>query len=369
MISAPFRRIAGVAATLAGLSVVGMSPAALAMQTKTYVVSLFIQATNSVEGDCPVLNPLPEDAFREEFRGIGMPNDKIEEIIAAMKGGSSDEKTQEAIVNRGRFEGRPVNAFTFPTTVPAEHIYHDLNAKYAFGFNLDGKEAPGSFEDPETHETGVDNGYWRAMGCQNNHRGPAAEGSASWTLRWGINRDKMPAWLITLSTEDFSKDGDVTIKLNKALEHVEADANGYVRADSTFRIDPDPRWKNTLHAKLKDGVVTVTEPGEVHLSGDPYVLTDLDMAQTHMRIRVNDGAKITGLIGGYMPWRRIFLLYGAAGFTEEIMIGTDIPGAFYALRRNADAYPDPKTGENTAISTAWKFEAVPAYAVSLEAQR
>ena len=35
---------------------------------------------------------------------------------------------------------------------------------------------------------------------------------------------------------------------------------------------------------------------------------------------------------------------------------------YYALKRNADAMPD-KNGQNTAISAAFRFTAVPAYAV------
>lgn len=45
------------------------------------------------------------------------------------------------------------------------------------------------------------------------------------------------------------------------------------------------------------------------------------------------------------------------------MIGTDRPGAYYARRRHADAYPDPKTGPNAPISTAFSIVGVPAYAV------
>ena len=297
-----------------------------------------------------------------------MPTDKVEGIVANLKGGSSDNATRDALVNRGRFEGKPVNAFTYPTSVPDVGLFRNVNSKYGYGFNLDGKESPLTFEDPQTHEKGVDNQYWRAMGCNVNHRGTDSDAPTEWALHWEINRDKMPAWLITVTTEDFAKDGDATVTLQNALEHVSRDANGNVRADSTFRIDHDRRWQNTLRGKIKNGEFTVTEPGEVHLLGDPYVLTDLDMSQARLRLKFNADGSMKGLIGGYIPWRRIYLLYGAAGFTEEIMIGTNIPGSYYALRNNADAYPDPKTGENTAISTAWWIEAVPAYTVSEQAK-
>ena len=48
---------------------------------------------------------------------------------------------------------------------------------------------------------------------------------------------------------------------------------------------------------------------------------------------------------------------------SETSVSHDVPGIWYALKRMADAYPDPKTGENTAISTAYRIDAVPAFIV------
>jgi len=48
---------------------------------------------------------------------------------------------------------------------------------------------------------------------------------------------------------------------------------------------------------------------------------------------------------------------------NEAVVSLDIPGIYYALKRMADAYPDPKTGENTAISGAYVVEAVPAFII------
>jgi hypothetical protein len=44
----------------------------------------------------------------------------------------------------------------------------------------------------------------------------------------------------------------------------------------------------------------------------------------------------------------------------------DLIGIFYDLKRFADAAPDPATGENTAISSAYFIEAVPAFHVDGE---
>ncbi len=343
--------------------------AALAAETKSFVVSWFLQAANSYDGDCPDgINPLPEDMFRIELRSIGLPDNQIEEIVGGVNGGDATPEVEDTLVNRGRHNGKPMNAYTYPETVP-DVGFHEVKGKYAYGFNLDGKETATNYEDPDTHEKGVDNQYWRALGCNINHRGTRTERPAEWSLHWELNRNSMPAWLISVTADDFTKDGDVTVNLYKALERVSRDANGYVRADSTFRIDPDPRWQNTLHGKIKDGAISITQPHEVHLSGDPYMLTDLDMTKAQARLKINaDDGTIEGVLGGYIPWRRVLFIYGSSGWNSETMLGTDIPGAYHALKRHADAYPDPKTGMNTAISTAFRIVGIPAYVVRMDAK-
>lgn len=360
-------RTAVATALLAATALCTAAPQAMAAQTKSFVIGWFLQAAHSYDGDCKDgINPLPEEMFRFQFKAVGMSDAEIEKIMAGFKGGISTPETASAIINRGRVDGKPVNAYNYPSAVP-DVGFHEVTGKYAYGFNLDGRVSEKNYEDPDTHETGVDNQYWRAMGCNINHRGTKTERATEWDLHWDNNRDKMPAWLVSITSEDFSKDGPVTVNFQKALERITRDANGYVRADSTFRIDPDPRWQNTMKGYLKGKEITVTEPAEVHLSGDPYMLTELDMSGAKLRLTLNEDGTAEGVLGGYIPWLRVYYIYGSSGYSSETMIGTDLPGVWHALRRHADAYPDPKTGENTAISTAFRIVAVPAYTVRIEA--
>ena len=349
--------------SMAAAALLGAQPAAA--ESKSFVIGSFLQAAYSYDGDCPDgLNPLPEENFRRQLRANGYDEKKIEDILSDLKGGNSGPLTRSELINRGRIDGVPVSAYTYPTSVK-DIGFHEVKGKFAIGFNLDGLETEKNYEDPLTHERGVDNQYWRAVGCNINHRGSPEVDPSKWMLTWDNNRDKMPAWLFTVSGEDLSKDGPVTVTFQKALERVTRDANGFVRADSTFRVDPDPRWANKpMHGMIKDGMVSINEPSEIHLSGDPYHLTELDMTGAKLRLNMNPGldGKINGVLGGYIPWQRVFFVYGSSGYNEETMLGTDIPSVFYALRRHADAYPDPKTGEYTAISTSFRIVAVPAFA-------
>ena len=70
-----------------------------------------------------------------------------------------------------------------------------------------------------------------------------------------------------------------------------------------------------------------------------------------------------GIIGGYQPWRDIYHVWNSGTYLFEYSTGIDFPGTYYSLRRFADANPDPKTGENQSISTAYHMELVPAFAV------
>jgi hypothetical protein len=45
---------------------------------------------------------------------------------------------------------------------------------------------------------------------------------------------------------------------------------------------------------------------------------------------------------------------------------SDCPATYDAAHRLADGYPDPKTGECTALSSAYNFDAVAAFAIHPE---
>ena len=348
-------------ALLCGAVILFAPGASRAAQTRTWVVSWFTQAMYSQDGDCPNgFNPLIGEVYRRDLAAVGTPPAELEKIMAGMP--ANEPASVNAIVNRGRINGKPVNAYTHPASVPGVPQLVS-QGRYAYGFNLDGKGAasPNGFEDPETHELGVNNQYARVTGCLMGYRAAPPIRPLWWELTWRTLRDGLPAWLISV-TIDNDETGDVTIFIDKSLDHSNLDARGEARADATYRVDPDPQWHNVLHGKLK-GDTLIVEGGQLHLRGDPYMIAIMRLHHLHLRLKFRADGGLEGILAGYQPWLDINFMYGSRGYPAESNLGVDMPSMYRALRDLADADPDPTNGRNASISTAYRVEAIPAFIV------
>jgi hypothetical protein len=339
---------------------------AVASETKSYVVSTFTNAAYSQKGDCQGgIDPDQTEQYKLDLLALGMPANKVQDVMSKYPGFGA----MAVIVNRGRVDGKPVNGYTNPASVIDPKL-HLVDGHYAYGFNLDGKGAssPNSFEDPVTQELGVNNQLFRVFGCNKNFRGPPdnATPPMCYGIEWSTLRSSFPAWVITITGDDLSRDGPVTVSIDRSIDHVLLDAQGNTEAYTTFRIDPAAGSRNVFQGQLKHGVVTLTDHHDLHLLGDPVLISDLDLSQTHLRLTLGANGDLDGLIGGYQPWEEIFFPIGHGGENFEENQGIDTPGLYYALKHLADADPDPKTGENRAISVAWQLQAVPAFVVPAE---
>lgn len=353
------------------IAILSILPAksAPASETRSYVVSLFTNAAYSTKDDCQGgVDPYHVQQLTDELVALGMSRAKAEKTLEAYEGGGPESAAaRDMITNRGRVNGKPVNAYVNPAAVIDPKL-HWVIGRYAYGFNLDGRgaDSPNSFEDPVTHEMGVNNQLFRVFGCATDFRGPPATLATPsfYTVEWSTLRPSFPAWLITITGDDLSKNGPVTVEITRSLDHVLLNAQGNTEPNATFRIDPDPRSHNVFQGQINDGVVTLTDHHDLHLIGDPVLVSRLDLSHTHLRLTLKPNGDAEGIIGGYQPWMEIFapIGHGAINF-EQGQAGVDIPGLYWALRNLADADPDPKTGQNQSISTAWAIGAVPAFIV------
>jgi len=335
-----------------------------AVETRSYVVGWFSQLAHSQDDDCPDgQNPSIAEQYRLNLILLGESPAEAEALVNDwVDDGPRRNELADRMTYRGRINGEPVNAYAHPAAVIDPQL-NWVKSEHAYGFNLDGKAGEHSFTHPDTGEQGIDHQLFRALGCIQQYRGTANNDPTYWTWAWTMMKDSMPAWLITLSGEDLDADGEVTVRFDRALEHVHFVPTGGARAHMTYRQDPDPRWQNEFKAQLRDGVVTIDEPGELRLLKDPLSFPELNLKSFQFRLEMSEGG-LRGSIGGYQPWEEIYFAFGQTSFGGETMVTGDIPGTYHLLRRLADGDPDPETAQNRAISVAYRLDAVPAFIIS-----
>ncbi|MHB1207007.1 MAG: hypothetical protein ACYCZX_15665 [Rhodospirillaceae bacterium] len=335
-----------------------------AAETRSYVVSWFGQATNSEEKDCPGgPNPGVQLQYLKNLADLGYSSKQIEEMVKKSQSGEGGGEMFDALRFRGRMDGKPVSPYIYPATT-VDPKWKAITGKYAYGFNLDGRgeSARNGFEDPETHEKGVNNELYRALGCYISMRGSLSGRPTYWAWAWGQLKDSQPAWLITLEGADLGKDGDVTVTFDRALEHLKSNVDGSPRADATYRIDSDFRSHNSFRGRIKNGVVTISDHGDFRMLQNPLVAPEFKLSKTHLRMHLKQDGTLDAFIGGYQPWSDLYFSFASGGIGIEQCVTGDIPGLYWLMPKHADADPDPKTGQNTTISATYYMEGVPAFA-------
>jgi hypothetical protein len=94
---------------------------------------------------------------------------------------------------------------------------------------------------------------------------------------------------------------------------------------------------------------------------------DVLFQKGRVRLILNTDGSLSGLVGGYRDWREVYgrdtFNVPSGGATRETYYHENQIAMYYALKRNADGIPDPRTGDNTAISAAFRFTAKPAFVV------
>ena len=326
---ASHRAVASVAAGIALSAAWALLAAPAFAETRGYVVSWLATATNNPDFavNCPELAKNPD-------------------VVKGL------ENTGRA-PDRAQVDGKPVPPLDYPDAVQQDPNIETVVGKYAYGFDLGGPAA-NKFIDPETHAP-IDNQLWRAVGCTKSFQATPPSAPYPEEVSWATMIDTSPGYAMQISGEDLSRDGPVTVTLDRTLRHVERDATGGVRSNVTYALDPSPRSHNVLAGEIRNGMLLI-KSGTLYLAGDMPFYAQVDLKSTHMRMGSEAGGKLVGYWGGYTDWHTWVYMY-----TARPGSGADGVGFYRALEKLADADPDPVTGKNRLISTTWRMEAVPAY--------
>jgi len=333
-------------------------------ETRGYVISWFgIAGYFGGDTDCPDgINPMSTEFYKRELLRLGYSEADATNLLKDFPGnpGKPDGEYIKIMQTRG---DKKTNVYAHPESSYDPGL-KEIKGKFGYGFNLDGKtDSPISFIDPDTGEKGIKNQYYRTLGCVRSFRAPPPQHPTLAQAQWDVLRDEMPAWLIEVSGITDPKNSDnVTVTLSRATDHISRDSTGGVRSDMSFNVDPDPRSHNVLHGKIKDGVL-ITEPTDIRLVADPFLIPEYHWTKAQLKLKVNPDGTLKGILGGYHDWYALYWSYASSGWVEEHSASLDMPAFYYSIKRNADANPDPVTGENRDISTAYEIEAVPAFVI------
>jgi hypothetical protein len=109
--------------------------------------------------------------------------------------------------------------------------------------------------------------------------------------------------------------------------------------------------------------VLTTQPGDIGLEYDfGGYPSYFHYRAARLRLQLNADGTAKGMLAGYLAASDVDLTPHAKQESAE-MIGYDCPTFSQAVRRYADGFKDPKTGQCTAISTAFNIEAIPAFVI------
>ncbi|WP_156466987.1 MULTISPECIES: hypothetical protein [unclassified Phenylobacterium] len=258
------------------------------------------------------------------------------------------------------------NVYADPTASP-DSGFVEVAGKVGEGINLDGDPRTG-FASP-AGEKGVDNRFYKALGCWKFYRGAAGESPSFVTAN---NRMRDGGWTMVVvvsgAGDDPMNDDQVRMGVFMSADTLVKDGTGNVAKDYTFRIRPHADYEALFEGKIANGRLTTAATPRAFLR-DAGFGRGLELLQARADLQLQADGTLKGYIGGYRPFQAIFEGFlDHHGWTIESNTGVELPALWYALRRNADYSPTGPLGPKTHISFALRVQAAPAYVTDPEGQ-
>lgn len=262
--------------------------------------------------------------------------------------------------NQMAFRGADrANVYIHPESTPDTGLV-GVTGKIAEGVDLDGDPRTGSVS--PAGEKGIDNAFYRTLGCWKTYRGPPRKSSGALQFNDAMREG---GWTVVVVVHgegaDPLNDDHVAVGLYMSQDKLVKDGAGNIAPDYTYRIRPDAKFEAVLHGKVRNGrILTESEP-EIWLR-DPSYARELQLLKAKADLRMQPDGTLKGYLGGYRPWNAVYNSWvGARGPVIESLTWVQLPAVWYALKRNADYSPTGPKGPKTHISFAMRLEAVPAF--------
>ena len=241
-----------------------------------------------------------------------------------------------------------------PDTSPDDFEFLEVEGDLSWGLDLDGESTSEDFVHPDG-TPGIDNQVYRAVGCVIGFRGP--DGVEFIFQNKAIIDERYTRMMIEVTgVDDLANDDDVEVTWYRGMDRLLTDATGLkVMAGGTQRVDR--RWGESLirrsRGRIEDGVLTTDPIDDLVIPWQNLRVPSIHLIRdARLQLTLTpEGA--TGLLAGYADIDAWYYQLIRNDSTHHLSNGQISGISLYkALKRLGDAYPDPETGEPTAISTA-----------------
>jgi len=240
--------------------------------------------------------------------------------------------------NQMAFRGKDrANVYINPTSTPDPGLT-PVSGAIAEGINLDDNEDTG-FTSP-TGEKGIDNMFYKTLGCWKTYRGPRRLSSGALQFNDAMRNGSWTT-VIVVSGEgsDPANDDKVKVGFYLSNDKMVKDGNGNIAPDYTFRIAPNAKYEAIFPARTSNGKIISTAPADVIIR-DPSYSRDLELLRARVKLEMKPDGSLTGYVGGYRPWEPVYKGWvNARGPVIEALTCVQLPAVYYALKRNADFSP------------------------------
>ena len=167
--------------------------------------------------------------------------------------------------------------------------------------------------------------------------------------------------------DDERNDDHVELGLFTSPDPIPVDASGALMNGASLSVTDDARYHNVADARIVDGVL-IADPFDLRLDYNGQFLdSEYRFRDARVRLEILPDGNLRGLVGGYWDVEHFYDAYARqASRAGAFSVGFRCPGMYGALKRRADAYPDPETGECSAVSTAFRMAGIPAFVIEPE---
>jgi hypothetical protein len=258
------------------------------------------------------------------------------------------------------------NAAAFDT--PDRPVQNMNQSKVAPGMDLDG----GSDDHPAAGtcahksftgvkgEGGVDNQFFRAIGCNTFWRGALSGGEGD-----GLGESILfdgAAVMVVKGVHNWANEPRVQVIIASSEDKPPKDVRQKILDGGSMGMTETARYRIVANGRIEDGVLT-TDPVDLVMPDNWVGKSTGELIVRHMRLRVKlqPNGDLSGVLAGYRPFDNVLGTLEVGGPGVASVAGVDCASVRKTLRILADGDPDPKTGACTTVSEAFEFAAKPAF--------